>query len=343
MPEREALTEFDIIARFFDDQGKVATDVDAGMKAGPDLGVELGVGDDCALLSVAPGQQLALSMDTLVAGRHFPLDARPEDIGYRALAVATSDLAATGAKPYAATLALTLPEADTRWLQAFSAGLHQGLADFSMRLVGGDTTRGPLSITLQVHGTVPSGAALLRHGASVGDSVYVSGWLGDACAALQVFNGQGRFSPSHQAYLRQRFYRPTPRLALGEALRGIASSAIDISDGLVADLGHIAERSGVAAEIVLPDLPLSAALTDCDDREQVLAWAATGGDDYELCFTVSPQREAQLAAIADRCGVSLCRVGSILPGTGVQVVDGNGQPISFAHSGYQHFTTEPKQ
>lgn len=333
MSEREALTEFELIARFFNRSGDAVTG----------SAVDLGVGDDCALLSVPSDQHLAISMDTLVAGRHFPEDAEPADIGYRALAVATSDLAACGAIPVAATLALTLPEVDTTWIQAFSEGLHQGLADFSMQLIGGDTTRGPLAITVQVHGLVPSGGTLLRSGARPGDGVYVSGCLGDACAALRVFSTPDVFSQSHQSYLRQRFYRPTPRIALGEALRSIASAAIDISDGLVADLGHIADRSGVAARLELERLPLSTALKSYRDRSEARAWAATGGDDYELCFTSSPEREAELAAIAERCGVAVTRVGEVVVGEGVSALDGHGNVVNFAHTGYQHFSTDPQQ
>lgn len=325
---RQPLSEFSLIDTFF-----------AGLCTAHPL-VDLAVGDDCALLAVPPGQRLAISVDTVVAGRHFPEDAAPADIAYRALAVAASDLAAMAATPLAATLALTLPTAEHDWLAAFSDGLRQALADYELVLVGGDTTRGPLAITVQVHGLVAEGRALLRSGARVGDQVLVSGSLGDAGAALAVFAGHLAATPAQQRYLHQRFYRPSPRLQLASRLASVASSAIDISDGLLADLGHIAERSGVAAVIEGGAVPLSDCLQQVADHERALQWALTAGDDYELCFTVPRERMPELTAIAAASGVGLTRVGEVIAGRGVRAVDGHGNPLPFAASGFQHFTAD---
>lgn len=325
------MSEFAIIDRFFRDIGPQAGSA----------GIALGVGDDCALLTIPAGRQLAMSVDTLVAGRHFPDDAPAAELAWRALAVATSDLAAMGATPLAATLALTLPTADSEWLQGFSRGLHAALEAFDMALVGGDTTRGPLSLTVQVQGLVPQGQALLRSGARPGEHVFVSGCLGDARAALSLLRGELKPDGEQAAYLQQRFYRPAPRLSLGEALIGLASSAIDLSDGLVADLGHIAERSGIGARLYLDRLPLSEVLQQQVPRAQALRWAATGGDDYELCFTVPPSNVAKLPALAQQCDIRLTCIGEMVAGSGVRVLDAAGTAVDFSHSGYQHFSGQP--
>lgn len=329
-PRPDGLSEFAIIDRFFRGIGPQAEHT----------GVELGVGDDCALLTIPADRQLAVSVDTLVAGRHFPDDAPAEQLGWRALAVAASDLAAMGATPLAATLALTLPAADSAWLQAFSHGLHTALLAFDIALAGGDTTQGPLSLTVQVHGLVPSGQALLRSGARPGEQIFVSGSLGDARAALSLLAGELELDARQADYLQQRFYRPQPRLRLGQALVGLASSAIDISDGLVADTGHIAERSGVGAQLYLERLPLSATLQQLD-RRQALHWAATGGDDYELCFTLPPQRAPELTALAQQCDIALTCIGEIVAGSGVRLIDAEGRTVDLGRSGYQHFAEQP--
>lgn len=308
------LSEFDLIYQFFSSLGR-----------GP--GVVLGVGDDCALLQVPEGEQLATSMDTVVAGVHFPEDGFPEDIGFRAVAVAASDLAAMGARPLGMTLALTLPEADELWLRTFSEGVAAAVSAFDLPLVGGDTTRGPLCITVQVFGAVPAGGALLRGGARVGDQLFVSGTLGDAAAALTVLAGD--WAGSHEAadYLEQRYYRPSVRLALGQSLLGVASAAIDISDGLLADAGHIAAASGVQLRIQPDLLPLSRALADHPDAEQARRWALTGGDDYELCFTLPPG-----VPVPDGC----TRIGEVTEGEGVDCGPNAGlTPGDMA--GYSHF------
>ena len=287
-------SEFSLIYRYFSALGRGA-------------GVDLSVGDDCAILQVSPGERLATSVDTMVEGVHFPADSFPEDIAYRAVSAAASDLAAMGASPLGMTLALTLPAVDELWLQAFSQGLAEAVSGYNLPLVGGDTTRGPLAITVQVLGTLPLEQALLRGGAEVGDQVCVSGTLGDAAAALAFLSDQASFGPEHAGYLLDRFNRPTARIELGQLLLGSATAAIDISDGLLADAGHIAAASGV--QIVLePDaLPLSEALQSCADREQVLRWALAGGEDYELCFCLP-------AAVSPPPGCT--RIGSVAAGEG---------------------------
>lgn len=303
--------EFELIARHFSAFGR-----------GP--GVVLGVGDDAAVLSIPEGCELVTSVDTLVEGVHFPEDAFPEDIGYRCVAVAASDLAAMGASPLATTLALTLPEADDFWLHAFSEGIGQACSAFHLPLVGGDTTRGPRTISVQVFGVIERGRAVRRGGARPGDAVFVSGTPGDAAAGLAVLQSRWQPEPDHGEYLLGRYYRPTPRLALGAQLPGIASAAIDVSDGLLQDLGHIAAASGCAIEILVEQLPLSAALQSHPDRQQQLAWALSGGDDYELCITLSQDC---------RPPAGFTRIGTVQEGEGV-VCEGAAR---LGQAGYTHF------
>lgn len=301
--------EFELIARHFSAFGR-----------GPC--VSLGVGDDAAILSVPEGCELVTSIDTLVEGVHFPDDAFPEDIGYRCVAVAASDLAAMGARPLAMTLSLTVPEAEDLWLHAFSEGIGQASTALRLPLVGGDTTRGPCVISVQVFGTIERGQAVLRGGARPGDVVYVSGTLGDAAGALAILQSRWQAAPEHAEYLLGRYYRPTARLALGERLPGLASAAIDVSDGLLQDLGHIAAASGCAIEIRADDLPLSDALRSHADRQQQLNWALGGGDDYELCITVPAEREAPRG---------FTRIGAVLEGQGVRC------DVDVMQPGYTHF------
>lgn len=303
-------SEFSIISRYFSSLGRG----DA---------VDLGVGDDCAILRLPPGQRLATSMDTLVEGVHFPEDAFPEDIAYRAVAVAASDLAAMGASPLAMTVALTLPEADDFWLTTFSEGLAAAVSEYQLPLVGGDTTKGPLAITVQVFGALPHDEGLLRSGAVPGDTVYVSGTLGDAAAGLAFVQEHWQPSPAHAEYLLARFYRPTARLALGLKLLGQATAAIDISDGLLADAGHIAAASGVKITIESAMLPLSAAIKSHSNPAEVLEWALCRGDDYELCFTLPGNIPAPSGCT---------RIGQVSEGEGVHC-DAN---IDIA-GGYRHF------
>ena len=304
------VSEFTLIYRYFSALGRGEA-------------VDLSVGDDCAILHLAPGERLATSVDTMVAGVHFPLDSFPEDIGFRAVSAAASDLAAMGARPLGMTLALTLPEADELWLHAFSEGIAAAAAECQLPLVGGDTTRGPLTITVQVLGALPAARALLRGGASQGDTVYVSGSLGDAAAALAVLAGEWLPGPEDAEYLLDRFNRPRARIALGRELLGRATAAIDISDGLLADAGHIAAASGVKIRIDPALLPLSPALASHPSREQVLRWALSGGDDYELCFCL-PAGESPPAGCT--------RIGQVEAGSGVDC----GLDIDTA-AGYQHF------
>jgi len=313
--------EFSLIARYFSAFG-------AGSA------VALGVGDDCAILALEPGERLATSVDTVVLGVHFPQESLPEDVGYRAVAAAASDLAAMGARPLGMTLALTLPAADELWLHSFSQGIGAAASDLALPLVGGDTTRGPLTITVQVFGALPAGTALLRGGAQPGDGVYVSGTLGDAAGGLAVLEGRYRPDPDAAEYLERRFFRPTPRLTLGMLLLGAghgksgevgarASAAIDISDGLLADAGHIAAASGVRIEFDAVLLPLSPALAAHPDRDQALRWALAGGDDYELCFCLPPG-----AAVPTGC----TRIGEVVAGEGVTCP--GFQDLA---AGYNHF------
>ncbi|UYP31147.1 thiamine-phosphate kinase [Pseudomonas sp. Z8(2022)] len=296
-------------------------------------GVVRGIGDDCALLALPAGEQLAVSTDTLVAGVHFPEASDAFLLGQRALAVSASDLAAMGATPQAFTLALTLPSASETWLAEFARGLQSMAQSCSLALVGGDTTRGPLSLTLTVFGRVPVGKALLRSGAQVGDLLCVGGELGDAAGALPLVLGQRETTPEISAALLARYWSPQPQLALGQALRGRASAALDISDGLLADCGHIARASQVALQIELARIPLSAALRAFAGEEQARLCALGGGDDYRLAFTLQPDLLAQLQADWPEVRV----IGRVLPGSGVQLLDAAGQPIEPPRGGYQHF------
>lgn len=296
-------------------------------------GVVLGIGDDCALLALPAGEQLAVSTDTLVAGVHFPDACDAFLLGQRALAVSASDLAAMGATPQAFTLALTLPNADEVWLAEFARGLQLMAQNCSLALVGGDTTRGPLSLTLTVFGRVPVGDALLRSGAQVGDLLCVGGELGDAAGALPLVLGQRDAQDGIREALLARYWSPQPQLALGQALRGLATSALDISDGLLADCGHIAKASQVALQIELEQVPLSAPLLAFAGEEQARLCALGGGDDYRLAFTLPPARLAQLQADWPEVRV----IGRVQAGAGVQLLDAAGQPIDPPTGGYQHF------
>lgn len=296
-------------------------------------GVALGIGDDCALLEVPAGEQLAISTDTLVSGVHFPESADPYLLGQRALGVSVSDLAAMGATPIGFTLALTLPSAEPDWLQAFARGLDRMAQHCAIRLIGGDTTRGPLSLTLTVFGRVPKGQALTRAGARVGDLLCVGGELGDAAGALPLVLGQRQADPAVAEALLARYWSPMPQLALGQALRGKATAALDISDGLLADCGHIAAASGVALLIEQARVPLSVALRALVDEQTAYQCALSGGDDYRLAFTLPPQYLPDLQA----AGWPLRVIGRVEAGQGVTLLDASGASVQAAHSGYQHF------
>ena len=324
--------EFDLIARYF------TRPVRHGGAAA------LGVGDDCALLAPRPGMQLAISSDMLVEGRHFFADVDPEALGHKALAVNLSDLAACAAKPLAFTLALALPRVDEAWLAGFSKGLL-ALADaHGCELVGGDTTQGPLNICITVFGEVPAGQALLRSGARAGDDIYVSGTLGDARLALDALLGHIHLPDELLAQARQRLERPTPRVALGLALRGIASSAMDVSDGLLGDLGHILRASGVGADIdtdetskLIAARALFTSATARFDMELLRQCTLAGGDDYELAFTAPPALREAVAGAAATAATPVARIGRISAEPGLRLADAQGRPLAGRYASFDHF------
>jgi thiamine-monophosphate kinase len=319
--------EFELIRRYFQRENTA-----------PNPAVALGIGDDCALLQPAPGMQLAISCDMLVEGHHFFPDVAPEALGHKALAVNLSDLAASGARPLAFTLALSLPQAGEAWLAAFARGLF-ALADaHGCTLMGGDTTRGPLNICITVFGEVPAGQALLRSGGQPGDELWVSGALGDARLALEALQGKRTLPSALLQAARQRLERPTPRVALGQSLRGIASAAMDLSDGLAGDLGHLLQASGCGTRLdaaVLAELP--AARDASLDETARLGLVLGGGDDYELLFSApAMQREAVLAA-GRASGVPLTCIGRLEAEPGLRVIDAQGRPLDGSYASFDHF------
>lgn len=315
--------EFELIRNYFA----------AAPCAQPGEGVALGIGDDCALLSVAAGEQLAISTDTLVAGVHFPDVCDPFLLGQRALGVSASDLAAMGASPLAFTLALTLPQVSAEWVEAFARGLNTMAQGYGLRLIGGDTTRGPLSLTLTVFGTVPTGQALTRSGARPGDLLCVGGPLGDAAGALPLVLNQRSTEASTTQALLARYWSPQPQFELGIALRGKASAALDISDGLLADCGHIATSSGVRLLVERDQVPMSDALLRFLGPDAALNAALSGGDDYRLAFTLPPSWLAELQA----AGLPVFALGRVVEGHGVALIDALGQDVTPSTRGYQHF------
>jgi thiamine-monophosphate kinase len=325
-----ALGEFELIARFFQ---RAPQHGDRGGR--PDR-IALGIGDDCALFTPAPGQQLAVSTDLLVEGRHFLSTVPPERLGHKALAVNLSDLAACGAEPLAFTLALALPRADEAFLAPFAHGLFELADAHGIALVGGDTTAGPLSICITVFGQVPPGQALLRSGARAGDGLWVSGTLGDARLALEAFRGRVALDGDGFEVARRAMERPEPRVALGLALRGLATSAIDLSDGLAGDLGHVLAASKVGARLDVDALPRSALLAR-QPRELQLECLLAGGDDYELLFTAPAPRHDAVRAAGAQAGVALTRIGTIEAAPGLRLVDAQGQALAARFAGFDHF------
>ncbi len=326
--------EFDLIERYF---------------KRPTHKAALGVGDDCALLRPTAGMQLAVSSDMLVEGRHFVSTVDPARLGHKALAVNLSDLAAVGAEPLAFTLALSLPRADEAWLAGFSSGLLRLADAHDCELVGGDTTQGPLNICITVFGEVPPGDALLRQNAQVGDDIYISGTVGDARLALEVFRGTHSISGEAFEQARLRMEQPTPRIELGTALRAVANAAIDVSDGLLGDLGHILKRSGMGAQIdttwlqaagQFGDARLSAGITpvlaDLPWNKR-LEFALSGGDDYELCFTAPVNQRELVHAAAWETNTPVTRIGRITQQQGLVVLDPQGQPIAKRFASFDHF------
>ncbi len=312
-------------------------------RTGARADIALGIGDDAALLRMPAGQQLVVTTDTLNAGVHFPVETPPGDIGWKALAVNLSDLAAMGAQPAWCTLSLSLPEASPVWVDAFADGFF-ALADLhGMALVGGDTTRGPLAISITAMGWVPEGQALRRDGAQPGDDIWVTGVPGEAGLALALWQ-QGVLDVSRAAsdvateYLRLRLARPTPRLGAGQALRGVATAAVDVSDGLLADLGHICERSGVAAEVWLSALPASHAADALHAGERFQALRSGAGDDYELCFTAPASRRTQVAQALAGVAPGASRIGRVSAGQGMQVRPAEGADSLVMRPGFNHFS-----
>ena len=318
-------SEFNVIQRYFARQPCARSDV------------VLGIGDDCALLRVPPGETLAVTTDMLVSGVHFNPDTDPEAVGHKALAVNLSDLAAMGARPAWVTLALALPAPDGDWLEGFCCGFFPLAERFQVQLIGGDTTRGPLTLTLQAHGFVPLGQALRRDGAQPGDRIFVTGTLGDAALALALARGRASVPEPDRAYLRERMDRPVPRVRQGIDLRGLASAAIDVSDGLARDLGHILRCSGVGGRIFMDRLPRSQALRSCTDEPMVIAAIMAGGDDYELCFTVPPQRLECVRSLARHWDCRCSEIGIVEEGEGLRCQWQDGSYYHLEKLGYDHF------
>ncbi|MFT5116567.1 MAG: thiamine-monophosphate kinase [Kiritimatiellia bacterium] len=326
------LNEFDIIKKYF-------------TRPSTKKSVNKSVGDDCAIVSLAKNKQLVMSMDTLVSARHFPVTATPYQIATRALCTSLSDLAAMGANPLWFTLGLTLPNVDEMWLKSFSEGLFSIANAFDIDLIGGDTTRGPLTVTVQVHGEVDQGKALLRSCAQIGDAIFVTGCLGDGAAGLAMLQNQLPVNKTTRNYLLSRFYAPTPHILAGKSIASFANSAIDISDGLLADAGHIAVASGVGMEINIECLPI-AKLVKQVAADSCIEWALTGGDDYQLLFTVSPQQLPNVQSLLDQGMIKASHIGEVVDGDG-QASNGRvscflqGAPydISDLNTGYQHFVT----
>jgi thiamine-monophosphate kinase len=316
------VSEFDLIRRYFTHPARNAV---------------LGVGDDAALIRPTPGMEVAVSTDMLVAGKHFFSDDDPRQLGHKALAVNLSDMAAMGAIPRWATLSLALPEADEGWLKGFAEGFLETAHKYSVELIGGDTTRGPLNICVQIMGEVSAGMALRRDGAKSGDEIWVSGHLGDAALALAHLQRRIELTPPDAAACLPALHMPSPRVALGEALVGVARSAIDISDGLLADLSHILESSGVAAEVAFAALPASTVLRARLHEEVARNCLLAGGDDYELCFTAPPSRREDILALSRRLELPLTAVGIIREGSGLRLLDAEGKDMPIGALGFDHF------
>lgn len=325
------MLEFELIRTFFD--------------RGPARHATLGIGDDCALVDLAPNETLAISTDMLVEGRHFFADVDPRSLGHKALAVNLSDLAAMGAQPMSFTLAMALPMAEAAWLQEFSRGLF-ALADrFGCELIGGDTTQGPLNLSITVLGRLPKGVALRRDGAQLGDDLWVSGRLGGPCYALQerlAAKAPASGQPAYPTHVPQacidKLERPEPRLSLGLALRHIASSAIDLSDGLMGDIGHLCERSRCGARIRVDQIPILESLSHLPLKAS-LALLLAGGDEYELCFTAATENRSLIRRIAQDLGLPLTIIGEMTAGGAIEWVDQDDRPVFFGGRAHQHFAT----
>lgn len=313
--------EFEIIERYFS-------------RTNVDRDVLLGAGDDAAI--VAARGALAVAVDTLVEGVHFPVGLAAEAVGYRVLAVNLSDMAAMGAQPRWCTLALTLADPDTEWLEGFADGLYMLAERYGVALIGGDLTRGPMTVSLQIIGTVEPTRWLARSGGHIGDDVYVTGTLGDSAAGLALIEERAGEDVPAQAALRERFLWPEPRVTAGRALAGLASAAIDVSDGLLADLGHICAASGCGAFVDVEHVPLSAELLSAFPPNVAEAYALSGGDDYELCFTAAPAQAQSVEAVLEAVGCPARKIGQLVTGTGVECRR-DGEVFEAPSAGYRHF------
>lgn len=322
------MKEFELINRYFKGRGITRRDVN------------LGIGDDCALVTVPANCQLAITTDTLVAGVHFFDDISPRALGHKALAVNLSDLAAMGAEPAWVSIALTLPDIDQHWVAELTDAMHEIAEYFNVQIIGGDTTQGPLSITICAKGTVPEGKALRRSGAKVGDWIFVTGALGDAGLAIESRKQGLPIEPKHLKSLNKCLNYPTPRVAAGQVLRGVASAAIDISDGLLADLGHILNQSDVSAIINIENIPTSHAMQASLDFEQQLPFILNYGDDYELLYTVADSNKSMLDTKLRQYGVEATCIGQIKSGHGQIELFYQGEKFLFEHKGFEHFSKE---
>ncbi|MFL9608738.1 thiamine-phosphate kinase [Methylobacillus sp. Pita2] len=315
-------SEFDLIRRYFQR---------------PHPSAVLGVGDDAALIKVSPGMELAISTDMLVANTHFYPDTDPWLIGWKSLAVNVSDMAAMGAQPRWATLSLALPEADENWVAGFAEGFFACAGQFDIALIGGDTTRGPLTINVQIMGEAPPRAALLRSQARAGDDIWVSGHLGDAALALAAIKGSYPLSDAELGACSKALHQPEPRVALGLALRGLAHGALDISDGLLADLGHILENSQVGAEVWLKTIPTSKIVSAYSHEEAIQKMILAGGDDYELCFTAPTENRQKIAGIGRQLGLDMAVIGRITDTRQLVVQGLDDTPLAIKEHGFDHF------
>ncbi len=321
------MKEFDLIEHYFSNKGLNRKDV------------AVGVGDDAAVITVPENYNLLVTTDTLVEGVHFFPDISPAALGHRVIAVNLSDLAAMGAEPCWVSVAITLPEINEQWIDAFSSGLFETCDYYNVQVIGGDTTQGPLSVTITAQGIVPEGKAILRSGAKPGDFIYVTGSLGDAGLAVAARKHDLNISEQNRSFLNERLEYPSPRVGLGQAIRGTASAAIDVSDGLISDLRHILKASGVGAAIDVDKLPLSRALKQSVDEEQQINYALSAGDDYELLFTVPPDKRGALDVMVGQYGMEITCIGQV---QGVEPkIDfrKNGESIELSLTGYQHFST----
>lgn len=319
------MKEFQLIEHYFRNKGQKRRDV------------ELSIGDDCALVNPADNKSIAISCDTLVENVHFLSDIPAHALGYKSLAVNLSDLAAMGAEPAWFTLALTLPSVDEPWLARFSEGLFEIAEYYGVALIGGDTTRGPRSISITINGQVIKGTALTRAGAKNGDWVYVTGTLGDSALGLDVLRGAKIVNTEDKEYLINRHYYPTPRVLAGQALRTLATSAIDLSDGLISDIGHVLKASNVGAIIDVSQIPLSTSLKANLSREDALSYALTGGEDYELLFTVPESQRGAIDTALIHAGVKFVKIGQICAGDKLKLVD-DGKAFMPVSRSFEHFS-----